>query len=164
MTMATPLLGNGCSMAQAGFVGQDPEYQSTRQHIVYDGKRLRKRIGPRKTIDYNSSVLLRCEERIIERDSRDRPFIPPRFYFLSRLLPPVFSLDQPANAFCTRHVSTAMNKVRHPVNVVSWMPEGRRLVTGSSSGELTLWNGLTFNFELVCFCFVFYFLIWIQFR
>ena len=30
-----------------------------------------------------------------------------------------------------------------------WTPEGRRLITGASSGEFTLWNGLTFNFETI---------------
>lgn len=30
-----------------------------------------------------------------------------------------------------------------------WLPEGRRIVTGSTSGEFTLWNGLTFNFESI---------------
>ena len=45
------------------------------------------------------------------------------------------------------HIST--NKVRCPVNVIRWTPEGRRLITGSSSGEFTLWNGLTFNFETI---------------
>lgn len=33
--------------------------------------------------------------------------------------------------------------------LVQWTPEGRRLVTGASSGEFTLWNGLTFNFETI---------------
>lgn len=32
---------------------------------------------------------------------------------------------------------------------LQWTPEGRRLLTGSSSGEFTLWNGLTFNFETI---------------
>jgi len=30
-----------------------------------------------------------------------------------------------------------------------WTPEGRRLITGASSGEFTLWNGFTFNFETI---------------
>jgi polyadenylation factor subunit 2 len=29
------------------------------------------------------------------------------------------------------------------------MPESRRVLTGSQSGEFTLWNGLTFNFETI---------------
>lgn len=33
--------------------------------------------------------------------------------------------------------------------LLQWTPEGRRLITGSSSGEFTLWNGLTFNFETI---------------
>ena len=30
-----------------------------------------------------------------------------------------------------------------------WTPEGRQVLTGSTSGEFTLWNGLTFNFETI---------------
>ena len=35
------------------------------------------------------------------------------------------------------------------MNVVRWTPEGRRLLTASSSGEFTLWNGTGFNFETI---------------
>lgn len=57
--------------------------------------------------------------------------------------------SQPVSHITGRYVHTSQNKVRCPVNVVSWTPEGRRLITGSSSGEFTLWNGLTFNFETI---------------
>ena len=43
----------------------------------------------------------------------------------------------------------ATNKIRCPVFCLTWTPEGRRLITGASSGEFTLWNGLTFNFETI---------------
>ncbi|CAB4061986.1 PFS2 [Lepeophtheirus salmonis] len=36
-----------------------------------------------------------------------------------------------------------------PHITLAWTPEGRRLITGASSGEFTLWNGLTFNFETI---------------
>ena len=32
---------------------------------------------------------------------------------------------------------------------VQWVPDGRRLVTGAASGEFTLWNGTSFNFESI---------------
>ena len=48
-----------------------------------------------------------------------------------------------------RHLHSSLNKMRHPVNVVKWTPEGRRLLTGSTSGEFTLWNGTAFNFETI---------------
>lgn len=32
---------------------------------------------------------------------------------------------------------------------MQWTPESRRILTGSTSGEFTLWNGLTFNFETI---------------
>jgi len=48
-----------------------------------------------------------------------------------------------------KHLHTSLNKIKHPVNVVRWTPEGRRLLTASSSGEFTLWNGTGFNFETI---------------
>lgn len=58
-------------------------------------------------------------------------------------------MDNPTNAVTTRFVKTATNKMRCPIFTLAWTPEGRRLVTGASSGEFTLWNGLTFNFETI---------------
>ena len=66
-----------------------------------------------------------------------------------QLLPPIAYRDNPANAVTTKFVKTATNKMRCPVFTLAWTPEGRRLITGASSGEFTLWNGLTFNFETI---------------
>jgi polyadenylation factor subunit 2 len=32
---------------------------------------------------------------------------------------------------------------------LQFTPDARRILTGSTSGEFTLWNGLTFNFETI---------------
>ena len=40
----------------------------------------------------------------------------------------------------------------HPLilpSVTKWTPDGRRVVSGVSSGEFSLWNGLTFNFDTI---------------
>ena len=39
--------------------------------------------------------------------------------------------------------------MRCSINVVAWTPDGRRLMTGCQSGEFTLWNGMSFNFETI---------------
>ncbi|KAI9789662.1 MAG: pre-mRNA cleavage and polyadenylation factor (CPF) complex subunit, partial [Piccolia ochrophora] len=65
------------------------------------------------------------------------------------MLPPAAHLGNPANDIPAKHLHSSLNKVKHPVNVVRWTPEGRRLLTGSSSGEFTLWNGMGFNFETI---------------
>lgn len=64
-------------------------------------------------------------------------------------MPPPSYMDNPTNAVTTKFVKTATNKMRCPIFTLAWTPEGRRLVTGASSGEFTLWNGLTFNFETI---------------
>ena len=65
------------------------------------------------------------------------------------MLPPLARLQTPADSVPARHLHSSLNKIKHPVNVVKWTPEGRRLLTASSSGEFTLWNGTGFNFETI---------------
>ncbi|XP_076837946.1 pre-mRNA 3' end processing protein WDR33 isoform X2 [Brachyhypopomus gauderio] len=122
--------------------------QQAMQQLTFDGKRMRKAVN-RKTIDYNPSVIRYLENRLWQRDHRDFRAIQPDAACFNDLVPPVGMLSNPMNAVTTKFVRTSTNKVKCPVFVVRWTPEGRRLVTGASSGEFTLWNGLTFNFETI---------------
>ncbi|XP_028168690.1 pre-mRNA 3' end processing protein WDR33 [Ostrinia nubilalis] len=114
----------------------------------FDGKRLRKSVM-RKTVDYNAAIIKALECRVWQRDWRDRHALQPDAMYTPDLLPPPSYPDNPINAVTTRFVKTATNKMRCPIFAVAWTPEGRRLITGASSGEFTLWNGLTFNFETI---------------
>lgn len=42
-----------------------------------------------------------------------------------------------------------MLKVRAGINAIAWTPEGRRCLTGTNAGELTLWQGQHFSFETI---------------
>jgi len=114
----------------------------------FDGKRMRKAIN-RKTIDYNPTIIHYLENRVYQRGHRGRHLIQPDATFSSQLIPPSAMLDNPMNCVTTKFVRTSTNKFRCPIFCLAWTPEGRRLVTGASSGEFTLWNGLTFNFETI---------------
>jgi len=114
----------------------------------FDGKRMRKTMM-RKTIDYNSSFLNMLQDRIWQRDYRDRRALQPDICYYPAIVPPQQLLDNPVNCVTTRFIKTATNKMRCPIFCLSWTPDGRRLITGASSGEFTLWNGLTFNFETI---------------
>ncbi|CAF93119.1 unnamed protein product [Tetraodon nigroviridis] len=122
--------------------------QQAMQQLTFDGKRMRKAVN-RKTIDYNPSVIKHLGNRLWQRDHRDFRAIQPDAACYNDLVPPLGMLNNPMNAVTTKFVRTSTNKVKCPVFVIRWTPEGRRLVTGASSGEFTLWNGLTFNFETI---------------
>lgn len=49
----------------------------------------------------------------------------------------------------TKFVHLSSNKDKHSIQTVKWTPEGRRLVVAAYSGEFTIWNGMTFNFETI---------------
>lgn len=65
------------------------------------------------------------------------------------MLPPGARSYSAADIVPSKHLHSSLNKIKHPINIVQWTPEGRRLLTGSSSGEFTLWNGMGFNFETI---------------
>ncbi|KAK6438079.1 pre-mRNA cleavage and polyadenylation factor (CPF) complex subunit [Oleoguttula sp. CCFEE 5521] len=73
----------------------------------------------------------------------------PTSSYIHDMLPPAGRRSRPVDSIPARHLHSSLNKVKHPVNVVKWTPEGRRLLTGSTSGEFTLWNGTGFNFETI---------------
>lgn len=69
--------------------------------------------------------------------------------YIQDMLPPAARRGKPVDSIPAKHLHSSLNKVKHPVNVVRWTPEGRRLLTASTSGEFTLWNGTGFNFETI---------------
>ena len=83
------------------------------------------------------------------RNSRGFEAERPNASYVEDMLPPAARKARPADSIPAKHLHSSLNKVRHPVNVVKWTPEGRRLLTASTSGEFTLWNGTGFNFETI---------------
>lgn len=65
------------------------------------------------------------------------------------MVPPVGRPAHAIDSIPIKHLHSSLNKIKHPVNVVRWTPQGRRLLTASTSGEFTLWNGTGFNFETI---------------
>ncbi|KAK6163067.1 hypothetical protein DH2020_002908 [Rehmannia glutinosa] len=95
----------------------------------FAAKRMRK-IGQRRAVDYTSTVVRYMQIRMFQRDSRDRTVLQPN---------PAAAIDvcyPPENYLLYNYVQY-------------WTPSGRRLITGSQSGEFTLWNGQSFNFEMI---------------
>ncbi|CAF3964872.1 unnamed protein product, partial [Rotaria magnacalcarata] len=116
--------------------------------IGFDGKMLRKAMA-RKTVDYNPSIIRYLESSIWQNDITDGRSLQPDVLYIPNLVPPHALLSDPVNCVMTKFIRPATNKVRCPIFCVCWTPDGRRLITGASSGEFTLWNGLTFNFETI---------------
>ncbi|KAJ7778686.1 WD40-repeat-containing domain protein [Mycena maculata] len=113
-----------------------------------DGKPVKK-TRPRRTVDYNGGLGRWALLRKLRPSRGYVPYLRPSPPYIIDLLPPKAYPDNSSTSLCTKFVHTSTNKVRCPVNIVTWTPEGRRVLTGSTSGEFTLWNGLTFNFETI---------------
>uniref|UniRef100_A0A1I7RPV4 WD_REPEATS_REGION domain-containing protein n=1 Tax=Bursaphelenchus xylophilus TaxID=6326 RepID=A0A1I7RPV4_BURXY len=114
------------------------------------GRRLRKNVANvRKHIDYVANCLRMADERLYQYGKRDRKVVQPDIIYQAHILPPCSTLDVPVDCVLTKFVRAAMNKIKCPVYSICWTPEGKRLITGASSGEFTLWNGSAFNFETI---------------
>ncbi|XP_076960620.1 flowering time control protein FY-like [Bidens hawaiensis] len=133
---------------------QQQQQQPPPPHPAFDGhdnfaaKRMRK-IGQRRAVDYTSTVVRHMQTRLWQQDSRDRTVLQPTPAAAIDMLPTVAYSDNPSTSFAAKFVHTSLNKNRCSINRVLWTPTGRRLITGSHSGEFTLWNGQSFNFEMI---------------
>ncbi|KAL0784368.1 hypothetical protein Bca101_000613 [Brassica carinata] len=114
----------------------------------FGAKRMRKHTQ-RKAVDYTSTVVRYIQARTWQRDSRDVTSLQPTPAAAVDMLPPVAYSDNPSTSFAAKFVHSSLNKNRCSINCVLWTPSGRRLITGSQSGEFTLWNGQSFNFEMI---------------
>ncbi|XP_002977100.2 flowering time control protein FY [Selaginella moellendorffii] len=132
------------SDAEAPGFGQD----AANSAIPAPGKRIRKPVQ-RRSVDYTSTVLRYLQVRMWQQNYGQKPVLQPTTSAALDLLPTGAYLDNPATSFSTKFVHCSTNKVRCSINRVLWTPTGRRLITGSQSGEFTLWNGLSFNFEMI---------------
>ncbi|EPQ32375.1 uncharacterized protein PFL1_00571 [Pseudozyma flocculosa PF-1] len=125
--------------------------QQAAQSLGYEGRRIKK-FMQRRTVDYWGTIprwALRRHTATLVRSAESSTYpIFPSSHQIVNLLPPA-AYDNPSTSLATTLIHTSTNKIRCPVNVVRWMPDARRLLTGSTSGEFTLWNGLTFNFETI---------------
>ena len=63
------------------------------QPVEFDGKRLRKTMM-RKTVDYNSSFLNMLQDRVWQRDYRDRRALQPDICYYPAIVPPQQLLDR----------------------------------------------------------------------
>ncbi|KAH7928169.1 WD40 repeat-like protein [Leucogyrophana mollusca] len=124
----------------------EQEIAAARQ--MADGKAVKK-TRPRRTVDYNGGMGRWALLRKHRPNSTYVPYMRPAPPYIIDLLPPIAYPSNSSTSLCTKFIHTSTNKIRCPVNVVTWTPEGRRVLTGSTSGEFTLWNGLTFNFETI---------------
>ncbi|MFH4975692.1 hypothetical protein AB6A40_002401 [Gnathostoma spinigerum] len=114
------------------------------------GRRLRKNVANvRRHIDYISNVLNHVEARLWQYGKQDRIALQPDVLYQNFVSPPSSVPDKPVDCVLNKFVRAAMNKVKCPIYSVCWTPEGKRLITGASTGEFTLWNGTAFNFETI---------------
>jgi len=98
---------------------------------------------PRRSIDYSGNMV---QQMLAKKTGRKRVLRRDPAYIIDMWLPD--AKDGPG-CICTKFIHSSQNKVRHPINIVRWTPDGRRVLTASSSGEFTLWNGMSFNFETI---------------
>ncbi|KAN0075521.1 WD40-repeat-containing domain protein [Tylopilus felleus] len=124
----------------------EQEMAAARQ--LADGKAVKK-TRPRRTVDFNGGMGRWALLRKHRLNPTYVPYMRPAPPYIVDLLPPIAYPGNASTSLCTKFIHTSTNKIRCPVNVVTWTPEGRRVLTGSTSGEFTLWNGLTFNFETI---------------
>jgi polyadenylation factor subunit 2 len=106
----------------------------------------------RKCVDYHTCAVIDVSSRLYKSRRMQDNFQPlPHSSYIKHMSLPVSFLPSviASTAYLTHiaHVTRAKNST--PVICLSFTPGGRRLLTGNQIGEFTLWDGVTFAFELI---------------
>ena len=91
----------------------------------------------------------KTQSRVYQKHPFDNEMLQATSGAMLDFMPPSAYPHAPATSFATKFVHVSTNKIRTPVKVVTFMPDGRRLLSCSQNGEFTLWNGMSFNFETI---------------
>eukprot|EP01084_Bolivina_argentea_P186363 321259_1 len=103
----------------------------------------------RRTVDYHTTIINYLETRAYFPTFREFKRIYATSNAIRHMRPIPFEKSNESHGFCTKYVSTSINKHKCAINCLIWSPEGRRLITGNAMGQFTLWNGLKFNFDTI---------------
>ena len=105
----------------------------------------------RRCVDYHGPATIDLQDRLFRKACRshhvrERPYIQDHSSYIRFLPMPIAqaSFFTPSNFYLTycAHVTRAKNST--PIICLSWTPGGRRLLTGNSEGQFTLWDGSTY--------------------
>jgi polyadenylation factor subunit 2 len=142
--------GRGPKVSNAGGGGgmntEDAEQDAAERNLI------------RKCADYHAPAVIDIQNRLYHKACRSAHvrrspdyFLQPHSSHLRMMGMPISHASAPiASEFylthCS-HITRAKNST--PILCLSWTPGGRRLLTGNQDGEFTLWDGITFSFELI---------------
>ncbi|CEL94228.1 unnamed protein product [Vitrella brassicaformis CCMP3155] len=112
----------------------------------YEGPRPPRRPAVREAIDFTPTVVQFFGSTIHCRRLSDSPALLAHPSSTRDLLPPFATRESPYDCLCTRFLKCCVSKSRGTVNCLQWFPDGRRLITGTSNGDFTLWDGIDFGF------------------
>lgn len=87
------------------------------------------------------------DDRLYYRNSNERPPICPHSSYVSDLPLPITSVDRTGTMIFSRFYHTAVNKEKSEIISLSFIPGGRWLLTGSKSGNISIWNSHTLQQE-----------------
>lgn len=115
---------------------------------MFNGRRMRDQ-KERKMVDFHSTIITEYIQRRLYRPSLPYNipyYLPPQQSYERILLPMSSTIGNESHGILKRLERVSKNSEKSPINVVSFTPSGRRLVTGSAKGEFTLWDGKGFHF------------------
>jgi polyadenylation factor subunit 2 len=140
---------------QGGFTGIQPQVAANGALInTYSASNAALTKAVRTTIDHHPLVIKHLEDALYHPDEFRRPALFPTSDYIGGMELPSARPDSQANAFCTRFVVKKSNKQqnyqqRNPMLCCTWAPDGRRMLTGCQTGEISLWNEMQYNFATI---------------
>lgn len=102
---------------------------------------------PREHYDNLAPMVNHLHRSAYDFNQLDRPMVMPHSSYGRHVYPANLAEGKDWECACPKYVTESVHKGTNPLFTVKWMQNGKRVITGTSKGEVIIWKGLSFEFE-----------------
>lgn len=125
-------------------MGGNQSYGQNQLEQVFDGRRLRPPLT-RRYMDIFQAFTLYKQHLPYKNFVQFPQNIPNQFRFLE----PTFVYNEEIGVnINTKFIRFSRNKDKSGIQALAWQPDGKRLIAGHKNGQITLFDGVSFNFKI----------------
>eukprot|EP01147_Barroeca_monosierra_P004335 gene4335-6639_t len=121
-------------------------------HSKNEFAKKKRELHKRATVNHFSSIIQHIEDRSVQPADIITPSLQPHTAFAPYMRPPTSLPMNPANAItkdCILRLKPKGDASNSIAWCCEWTPDGRRLISGHSTGHLLMWYTSTFHFETI---------------
>ncbi len=115
--------------------------------LLYDFQMQQQQPQQNAQFDFTATEANYWHYKEYDFDPADRPVVYPHASYGKFTFPAANTLGRDWECACPKYLAEQEHKQRNPLFAIQWMQGGKRVITGTSSGEIIIWYSPNYEYE-----------------